>query len=186
MERGILSNIDLGGEMFGIGDPRSLLFGLNLKRVYPTYFKWIDEHIKYSVARGYFETKFGWRYYISDTESVNPRRLMNWPLQSHGSEILRRAIVDLDDEGFEISMPVHDAVLIHMDRKGAREKIKKIKSIMSEAAKKVIGAPIGVDVNLIGKSYEQSGDDKERWNKLHEKLIKAKSGRITDTTREVD
>ena len=33
-------------------------------------------------------------------------------------------------------MPVHDAVLIHMDRKGTREKIEKIKSIMSEVAKK--------------------------------------------------
>tara|TARA_R110000803_G_scaffold62957_2_gene123411 strand:- start:1133 stop:2902 length:1770 start_codon:yes stop_codon:yes gene_type:complete len=146
----------------------------NLKRVYPTYFKWIDEHIKYSVARGYFETKFGWRYYISDTESVNPRRLMNWPLQSHGSEILRRAIVDLDDEGFEISMPVHDAVLIHMDRKGAREKIEKIKSIMSEAAKKVIGCNIQVDTKLITHAFRQDKTHQDRWNTLYEKLLKAK------------
>ena len=58
---------------------------------------------------------------------MNPRTLMNWPLQSHGSEILRRALIDLDNRNFEISMPVHDAVLIHIDRKGAREKIETIK-----------------------------------------------------------
>ena len=77
----------------------------NLKRIYPTYFKWIDENIKYSVARGFFETKFGWRFYVSDKEKMNPRTLMNWPLQSHGSEILRQAIIDLDNANFEISMP---------------------------------------------------------------------------------
>ena len=146
----------------------------NLKRVYPTYFKWIDEHIKYSVARGYFETIFGWRFNVSDKESVNPRSLMNWPLQSHGSEILRRAIIDLNEAGYEISMPVHDAVLIHMDRKGCAEKIKNLKSIMSEAAKKVIGCNIQVDTKIIRSQFFQEKEHQERWNKLYEKLLNAK------------
>ena len=146
----------------------------NLKRVYPTYFKWIDDHIKYSVARGFFETKYGWRYYVPDQESVNPRRLMNWPLQSHGSEILRRAIIDLDNAGYEISMPVHDAVLIHIDRKGAREKIENIKSIMSDAANKVIGTHIQVDTKLITHAFRQENPHQERWSKLYEKLLEAK------------
>ena len=145
-----------------------------LKRVYPTYFKWIDEHMKYCVARGYFETKFGWRFYVSDKESVNPRSLMNWPLQGHGSEILRRAIIDLDRAGYEISMPVHDACLIHMDRKGCAEKIRKLKSIMSEAAKKVIGCNIPVDTQIIRSQFFQKDEHQERWNKLYEKLLKAK------------
>lgn len=146
----------------------------NLKRVYPTYFKWIDDHIKYSVARGFFETKYGWRYYVPDQESVNPRRLMNWPLQSHGSEILRRAIIDLDNAGYEISMPVHDAVLIHIDRKGAREKIENIKSIMSDAANKVIGTHIQVDTKLITHAFRQENPHQELWSKLYEKLLEAK------------
>ena len=146
----------------------------NLKRIYPTYFAWIDGVIDASVARGYFETKFGWRYYIPDKESVNPRRLMNWPLQSHGSEILRRAIIDLDAAGFEISMPVHDAVLIHMDRKGCAEKIRKLKTIMSEAANKVIGCQIQVDTQIIRSQFFQEKEHQERWQKLYEKLLTAK------------
>ena len=117
------------------------------------YFNWIESLIRASVARGYFETKFGWKYFISDKESTNPRRLMNWPLQSHGSEILRRAIIDLDDQGFEISMPVHDAVLIHMPRKNCAAQIRKLKTIMSEAAKKVIGTSIQVDTKIIRKNF---------------------------------
>ena len=76
--------------------------------------------------------------------------------------------------GYEISMPVHDAVLIHIDRKGAREKIENIKSIMSEAANKVIGTHIQVDTKLITHSFRQEKEHQERWNKLYEKLLKAK------------
>jgi len=54
------------------------------------------------MQRGYFLTKYGWKYWISPNEKINPRRLINWPIQSHGSEILRRAIIDLDEAGFEI------------------------------------------------------------------------------------
>ena len=79
-----------------------------------------------AMQRGYFLTKYGWKYWLSDREIQNPRRLLNWPIQSHGSEILRRAMIDLDEEGFEISMIVHDAVLIHMKRKGCAAQIKKI------------------------------------------------------------
>jgi len=150
----------------------------NIKRAYPDYFKWIDALIKGSVARGFFETKFGWRYYVSDKEAANPRQFMNWPLQSHGSEILRRALIDLDDQDFEIVMPVHDAVLIHCKKKGLRamiNEIKKIKSIMSNAADKVIGWKIPVDTKLIGSQYKQDKLHQARWDKLYEKLLNAKN-----------
>ena len=110
---------------------------------------------------------------------------MNWPLQSHGSEILRRAIIDLDNKNFEISMPVHDAVLIHCEKKNLRamiDDIKQIKQIMSEAAFKVIGWNIAVDAKLIGPQYKQDREHQERWNKLYEKLLNAKGVRITDGT----
>jgi len=173
----------------GISLPNATFIHSQIVRTYNVFQEWSKNIIAKANQRGYFITKYGWKYWLSDKEIANPRRLINWPIQSHGSEILRRAMIDLDERNFEISMIIHDAVLIHCKRKNLRamiNEIKEIKNVMSEAAKKVIGAPIGVDVNLIGKSYEQSGDDKERWNKLHEKLIKAKSGRITDTTREVD
>ena len=156
-----------------------------IKKIYPVYFKWIDELIKAACARGYFETKFGWRYFISDKEVTNPRRLMNWPLQSHGSEILRQAIIDLDDAGYEISMPVHDAVLIHFERKNfktMRHEIKNMQNIMSDAAFKVIGWNIPVDVKIIRDQYFQEPEHQERWNKLYNKLLKAKDTvRYTDT-----
>ena len=129
------------------------------------------------MQRGYFTTCYGWKYWITDKEIVNPRRLTNWPIQSHGSEILRRAMIDLDEAGFEISMIIHDAVLLHCKRKNLRAMIddnKAIMQIMSRAAEKVIGAPILVDRKIIRKQFYQDKENQKRWNKLYEKLINAK------------
>ena len=97
--------------------------------LYDKYFKWNKGIIAQGSLKGYLESKFGWRYYLTSREKVNPRRLANWPLQTQGSEILRRAIIDLNKKDFEISMPVHDAVLIHMKREGWREMRSKINKV---------------------------------------------------------
>jgi hypothetical protein len=99
--------------------------------------------------------------------------------------VRRQAIIDLDNAGYEISMPVHDAVLIHFKRKNfkiMRSEIKILKNIMSAAAFKVIGWNISVDVKIIRDQYFQEPEHQERWNKLYNKLLKAKDTvRYTDT-----
>ena len=148
-----------------------------LETLYDKYFKWNKGIIAQGSLKGYLESKFGWRYYLTSREKVNPRRLSNWPLQTQGSEILRRAIIDLNKKDFEISMPVHDAVLIHMKREGWREmrrKINEIKTIMSEAANQVIGWQIPVDVKIIRDQYKQDKDNQKLWDKLYEKILKVK------------
>jgi len=138
--------------------------------------EWTKRITAKAMQRGYFLTKYGWKYWLSDREIQNPRRLLNWPIQSHGSEILRRAMIDLDEEGFEISMIVHDAVLVHLKRKGCAAQLRKLKSIMSAAAAKVILSPIPVDLKIIRGSFTQDGEHKERWKALYQKLLNAKRG----------
>jgi DNA polymerase I-like protein with 3'-5' exonuclease and polymerase domains len=173
----------------GISLPNATFIHSQIVRTYNVFQEWSKNIIAKANQRGYFITKYGWKYWLSDREIANPRRLTNWPIQSHGSEILRRAMIDLDEKNFEISMIIHDAVLIHCKKKNLRamiNDIKEIKKVMSDAAEKVIGAPIGVDVELIGESYVQKKEDKKRWEQLYEKLIKAKSGRIASTKGKVD
>ena len=79
------------------------------------------------------------------------------------------------------SMIVHDAVLIHMDRKNSATNIRAVKQIMSAAAKEVIGSEIPVDIEIIKDSYVQQGEHGEMWNKLYEKLIKVKRGGVKNT-----
>ena len=147
-------------------------------KAYSDYQIWIQSLKDFAMRRGYLITKYGWRYWLSDRELVNPRQLGNWPIQSHGSEILRRAMIELDDAGFEISMIIHDAILIHMDRKDCRIKIEALKKIMSAAAYEVIGSEIEVDSQLIKETYQQKGEHKEMWDNLYEKLLKVKKGGV--------
>ena len=147
-------------------------------KAYSEYQIWIQSLKDFAMRRGYLITKYGWRYWLSDRELVNPRQLGNWPIQSHGSEILRRAMIELDDAGFEISMIIHDAILIHMDRKDCRIKIEALKKIMSAAAYEVIGSEIEVDSQLIKETYQQKGEHKEMWDNLYEKLLKVKKGGV--------
>ena len=150
-----------------------------LENLYNEYFKWNDGVIHEGTLRGYLKTIYGWQYHLTANDIVNPRTLANWPLQSHGSEILRRALIDLNEAGFEISMPIHDAVLIHMERKSPVEmlrKIKKIKNIMSEAASQVIDWWIPVDVKIIRDQFYQESEHQKLWEELYEKVLKVKRG----------
>ena len=137
------------------------------------------------MAQGYYETKYGWKYHITNQKVTNPRRLTNWPIQSHGSEILRHALIDLDEAGFEVSMLVHDAVLIYLKEKRWQDYFRKIKlgqKIMSHAAYKVIGFNIPVDRKLIRKQFYQDKDNQKRWDELYKKLQIAKGvSNITDS-----
>ena len=175
----------------GITLPNATYIHSQISRLYKTFFEWTNNLIAKAMQRGYFMTKYGWKYHLSKIEVVNPRRLLNWPIQSHGSEILRMAMKDLDEQGFEISMTIHDAVLIHCSAENKsfsqiRNNIRLIQKIMRDAAEKIIGAPINVDVKLIRGSFTQSGEHKIRWDQLYQKLQVAKSGRYSSTSERVD
>ena len=163
-------------DKLGISLPKATFIHAQIIKTYNVFQEWTKQITAKAMQRGYFLTKYGWKYWLSDREVQNPRRLLNWPIQSHGAEILRRAMIDLDEEGFEISMIVHDAVLIHMKRKGCAARLRKLKSIMSAAAAKVILSPIPVDLKIIRASFTQDGEHKERWNALYQKLVNAKRG----------
>ena len=136
----------------------------NIKKTYPDFFKWNEGVCLGATNRGYFQTKYGWRYWIP--KNYKPNTLKNWLMQSHGSEILRRAMIAVDEAGIEISMIIHDALLIHVDKMGCRKKFKQVRRIMEQAAKDVLGAVIPVEIKIIKKEYKQKGAPQEKWNRI--------------------
>jgi hypothetical protein len=122
------------------------------------------------MQRGYIKTVFGWTYHLSHSELSNPRSLLNFPIQSHGSEILRKAIINLIDNGHEVSAIVHDAVLIHEPKTNLKERIIEAQEILSNAAYEVIRFKIPTDVRIIRKHFEQDGKDQEKFNRVIEKF----------------
>ena len=89
--------------------------------------------------------------------------------------MIRHAIIAVDDAGFEISLSVHDALLVHIKKKGWAKKILKLVQLMEEASEKVIGHKIPVEIKVIRKHFYQSDSDGEKWNKLYKKYLEAKN-----------
>ncbi len=55
-------------------------------------------------------TVFGWTYYLDGQD--DERSIRNWPIQSHGAEILRIGCILAMRRGISLLAPIHDAVLI--------------------------------------------------------------------------
>jgi DNA polymerase I-like protein with 3'-5' exonuclease and polymerase domains len=147
---------------------------VDILNVYQKYFNWISALVSKAMQRGYIKTVFGWTYHLSHNELSNPRSLLNWPIQSHGSEILRKAIIDLIDSSYEVSAIVHDAVLIHVQKSNLKEQIIKAQEILSNAAYEVIGFKIPTDVKIIRRNFEQEGDEQDKFIRVIEKYNRFK------------
>ena len=68
------------------------------REVYSTYFKWIDGIIERD-AQEIFINCYGWQRHIKSLftfkngkKTTIHRSLMNWPIQAHGAEILRKLL----------------------------------------------------------------------------------------------
>ena len=82
---------------------------------------------------------------------------MNWPVQSTGSEMLRAALVRLEDGGVTVLTPVHDAVLIEAPVDEIEDAVRLAQEAMSRAARDVLGEAVGMrsdaQVVLPGQSF---------------------------------
>ena len=116
--------IDYGQELF-----------VKIKNTFPTYFAWAKTMFDKAIVNGYAETKYGWRYYFKPGELYNPRTFYNFPIQAHGSEMLRRALIDLTFAGIEVNALIHDGIVITLNKKNFRKEFIQAKEILINASK---------------------------------------------------
>ena len=98
------------------------------------------------------------------------RSLLNWSIQAHGAEILRKALIDLTDANFEVCALVHDAVLIQIPIPEFEERLADAKRIMVSASEAVVGGPIRVDSEIIKTNYIQSGKAQQLVDDIMEEI----------------
>ena len=135
---------------------------------YKKYFNWNKGFIEAGLNKNYLTTIYGWQRHIKDLfqfkdgKKIDIRRsLLNWPIQSHGAEILRKALIDLTDENFEVCALVHDAVLIQIPIPEFSQRLEEAKDIMQKASFEVVGGVIKVDHEIIKTNYKQLDDNGE-------------------------
>ena len=148
---------------------------IKYKETFKIYFRWLNDYIESGLHFKKLQTNRGWQRYIKDLfitregkQKSITNSLMNWPIQAHGSEVLREALMDLTDANFEVNALIHDAVLISIPIPESQERLKEAKKIMVDASIKIVGGPIRVDHEVISENYMQ----KEKHQKIFDEIMK--------------
>jgi|TARA_E500000318_G_scaffold105195_2_gene111858 DNA polymerase-1 len=153
--------IDYGQDLF-----------VKIKNTFPTYFAWAKEMFDKAIIDGYAETKFGWRYYFKPGELYNPRTFYNFPIQAHGSEMLRRALIDLTHAGIEVNALIHDGIVLTFDRKNFRKEFIKAKKILLDASRTILNIDgstnyfCDVDFQFIRSGMIQGKDEQKKFQRI--------------------
>lgn len=103
---------------------------------FPRFWQWVDEQQQQLDLTRCISTCLGWQMHALD--GWKPTAIMNWPMQSHGAEILRLACVRLHAAGLAVIAPVHDAVLVEVDENVAVDAARAVVSHMQQAAAQVL------------------------------------------------
>ena len=102
-----------------------------------------------ALLRGYMSTVFGWHLHV--TSGTRPTALRNFPMQSHGAEMLRIACCLATERGVSVAAPVHDALLIEAPIDLIDDAVAMTRSAMAEAAAAVLGSGVRIktDVDIV-------------------------------------
>ena len=162
-----------------IGKAKTLM--IKYKETFKVYFKWLNSYTENGLHNKKLVTNRGWQRYIKDLFIMREGKqrsitnsLMNWPIQAHGAEILREALMDLTDANFEVNALVHDAVLISIPIPETEDRLKEAKKIMVDASIKIVGGPIRVEHEKIESNYKQKKEFQKTFNDIMEAIQKYK------------
>ena len=121
---------------------------------YPAYWKWRSAIVDEVMCGGSLATRYGWIRKSKAKDTANS--IANFLVQAAGGEILRAAVIALEEAGHHVVAPVHDALMIEMDEASWQQELAEIHHLMEEAARVVTGGlRIPTDVELVfpGENY---------------------------------
>jgi hypothetical protein len=95
------------------------------------------------------------------------RSIQNWPVQSHGAEMMRAAAIAATEVGLSIAAPVHDAFLLLAPLPQLVADVAALQAIMRAAGTAVVGIPVDTDVKII-RPPDRYMDERgaEMWSKM--------------------
>ena len=182
------------GTNYGMG-ARTLAFRTNtsvieaeallrtLARTYPVFTDWQSRSVDAALLRGYMHTVFGWK--LNVTSSTRPTALRNFPMQSHGAEMLRVACCLATERGISVCAPVHDALLIEAPIDSIDDVVAATRDAMAEAAAAVLGPAVWIKTDVDIVRYPDRYSDPRgqvMWNRVTDLLSRTSSTSSTSNT----
>jgi len=159
------------------------------KRMFPKFWLWIGWLVNEALATREITTNLGWRRWLLTKKERDAKKdedqkhkrvqnsLRNFPMQSHGSEMLRLAILYATEKGLRICAPLHDAIFAVAPANLEKWATETLKDCMERAAVDIIGVKIPIEMFIVRYPDRFVPDDKPTamivWNKMMVSLEKA-------------
>ena len=149
---------------------------MKYKEIYKTYFDWAEAKSNHAQVHGYISTSLGWDRHFPYAVPINPRSLMNWPVQSEAGEILRNALIRLLNANIKVCATVHDSFLIECQLPELNEQIRIAKQCMIDAGTYIVGAEgMQVDVEIHRGNFKPDEADQKIFDTIFEEIEKYKA-----------
>ena len=113
------------------------------RRTYKKFWQWAEDTIATALFTGQMTTRYGWRRGI--LADPNVRSIQNWPIQSHGAEMMRAVMIAATEVELGICAPIHDAFLLEAPIDRIEEDTAALRAIMRAAGTAVVGVPVETD-----------------------------------------
>jgi DNA polymerase-1 len=109
---------------------------------YRVFWHWAEANVERVLLGFPLETVFGWRIHFPPgcNAEVNARSILNWPMQSHGAEMMRLGLSMAIEAGHKICAPIHDALLLEAPVDQIDQEAAAVAEIMAQASEIVLGA----------------------------------------------
>lgn len=133
---------------------------------YPGVSRYMDEIRELARKQGYVETLYGRRLYLPEINSKNAqlrqyaeRTAINAPMQGSAADIIKKAMIDVDqwihesETPIKMIMQVHDELVFEVPDHALDRALEKIPALMSGTAE--LKVPLLVDVGQ-GKNWNQA------------------------------
>jgi DNA polymerase I-like protein with 3'-5' exonuclease and polymerase domains len=148
---------------------------------FPRFWRWIAWESSQARDQGTIMTRYGWTYRLQPFEKDT--LLQNWPMQSHGSEMMRFAACFATERGIQVCGIVHDAFLIQAAANEIDHAVAAMREAMDAASRVVLdGFVLKTDVQIIrpGERYHDA-DGQRLWELVQKTLhdILVESGQPT-------
>jgi DNA polymerase I-like protein with 3'-5' exonuclease and polymerase domains len=135
-------------------------------REHPVFRAWQRAVIHHAYSTRRIAAPMGWSMHVSS--KVSRRTLMNWTMQSTGSEILWAAVAVLVRHGFTICATAHDSIYFLMPLDGLAERIALARELMSSVTLPfTFGHPIPTKAKVVPPGERLlDGETRPVWDRL--------------------
>ena len=108
------------------------------KIAYRTFYSWTKAHTKRTLEQGSAQV-IDWEIHTHPRFFPRITTLNNFPIQSTGAAMMRRALILAIEQGISVRAPVHDAFVIFAPTAEYEEQERLMVSLMEQASRDVLG-----------------------------------------------